>query len=87
MMLTKLEKFLAFFRKEMLNLKFKIMLKPYFYLYLTLLFKHVDNDDANIDENHTDIFNRQTNIKDMKYHKENNFNAMGRFEFQIIVSH
>ena len=51
---AKLEKLLAFFWKEMLYLRFKIMLKPYFYLDLTFLFRQLDDDewdDANIDEN------------------------------------
>ena len=68
----------------MLHLKFKIMLKPYFYLYLTFLFRQLDNDDANIDENDIDIFPGKTNIVQIvhctKYHKENNFYTMGRFE-------
>ena len=54
----KLEKFLEFFWKEMLDLKFKIMMKPYFYLYLTFLFRQLDNDDANDYENDIDIFSR-----------------------------
>ena len=51
-----LEKFLEFFWKEMLYLKFKIMMKPYFHLYLTFLSRQLDNDDANYDEKDIDIF-------------------------------
>ena len=61
-----LEKFLEFFWKEMLYLKFKIMMKRYFQLYLTFLSRQLDNDDANYDENGTDIFSR-TNLEHMKY--------------------
>ena len=71
----------------MLFLKFKIMLKPYFYLYLMFLFRQLDNDDVNIDENDIDIFPGQTNIGHMKYHKENNFYTMGGSELQIMASH
>ena len=56
MILMKLEKFLEFFWKEMLYLKFKIMMKPYFHLYLTFLSRQLDNDDANDHENDIDIF-------------------------------
>ena len=82
----KLEKFLEFFLKEMLHLKFKIMMKPYFHLYLTFLSRQLDNDDANYDENDISIFSR-TNIEHMKYHKENNLYTMSRSELQITVSH
>ena len=51
-----LEKFWEFFGKEMLYLKFKITMKPYFHLYLTLLSRQLDNDDADDDENDIDIF-------------------------------
>ena len=54
----KLEKFWEFFWKEMLYLKFKIMMKAYFHLCLTFLSRQIDNDDANDDENDTDIFSR-----------------------------
>ena len=57
MVLMKLEKFLEFFWKEMLYLKFRIM-KPYFHLYLTFLYRQLDNDDVNDDENDMDIFSR-----------------------------
>ena len=57
MILMKLEKFLEFFWKEMLYLKFKLM-KRYFHLYLTFLSRQLDNDDPNDDENDTDIFSR-----------------------------
>ena len=68
------------------------MMKPYFYLYLTLLFRQLDNSDANIDENDIDIFPVQTNIVHIKYHKENNhkennFYTMGRSELKIIDSY
>ena len=58
MIVMKLEKFLEFFWKEMLYLIFKIMMKPYFHLYLTFLSRQLDNDDANDDENDIDIFSR-----------------------------
>ena len=32
--------------KEIIYLKFKIILKPFFYLYLMFLFIQLDNDDA-----------------------------------------
>ena len=54
----KLEKLLEFFWKKMLYLKFKIMMKPYFHLYLTFLSRQLDNDDANDDENDIDLFFR-----------------------------
>ena len=44
--------------KEMLYLKFKIMMKPYFYLYLKFLSRQLDTDDANDNENDIDIFSR-----------------------------
>ena len=66
MILVKLEKFFEFFWKEMLYLKFKIMMTPYFHLYLTFLSRQQDNDDANDDENDIDIFPGQTNIERMK---------------------
>ena len=76
MIVSKLEKFLEFFWKEMLYLKFKVMMKSYFHLYLTFSSRQLDNDDANDDENDTDIFSRtdrhRTRIELMKYHKENN---------------
>ena len=58
----KLEKFLEFFWKEMLYLKFKIIKKPYFHRYLTYLSRQLDSDDANDDENDNDTFfpDRQT---------------------------
>ena len=34
------------------------MMKPYFHLYLTFSSRQLDNDDANDDENDTDIFPR-----------------------------
>ena len=80
-----LEKFVEFFWKEMLYLKFKIMVKPYFHLYLTFLSRQLDNDDGNYDENDIDIFSR-TNLEHMKYHKENNLYTI-RSELQITVSH
>ena len=83
----KLEKFLEFFWKEMLYLKFKVMMKPYFHLYLTFLSRQLDDDDANDNENDIDIFPGQTNIERMKYHKENNLYTMSRSELQITVSH
>ena len=83
----KQEQFLEFFRKEMLYLKFKIMMKPYFHLYLTFLSRQLDNDDANDDENDIDIFSGQTNIERMKYQKENTLYTMSRSELQITVSH
>ena len=58
MILVKLEIFFEFFWKEMLDLKFKIMMKPYFHLYLTFLSRQQDNDDGNDDENDIDIFSR-----------------------------
>ena len=87
MIFMKLEKFLEFFWKKMLYLKFKIMVKPYFHLYLMFLSRQLDNDDANDDENDIDIFSGQTNIEHMKYHKENNLYTMGRSKLQITVSH
>ena len=54
----KLEKFWEFFWKEMLCLKFKIIMKPYFHLYLTFLSRQLDNDDTNDDENDSDTFSR-----------------------------
>ena len=39
-------------------LKLKIMMKPYFHLYLTFLSRQLDNDDANDDENDIYIFSR-----------------------------
>ena len=56
MILMMLEKLLEFFWKEMLHLKFKIMMKPYFRLFLTFLSRQLDNDDTNYDENDIDIF-------------------------------
>ena len=58
MIVMKLEKFLEFFWKEMLYLKFRIMMKPYFHLYLTFLSRQLDNDDANDDENDIDSFSQ-----------------------------
>ena len=58
MILMKLEKFLEFFWKEMLYLKFKIIMKPYFHRHLTYLSRQLDSDDANDDENDIDIFSR-----------------------------
>ena len=52
----KLEKFWEFFWKEMLYLKFKIMMKSYFHLYQTFLSGQLDNDDENDDENDIDNF-------------------------------
>ena len=52
------------------------MMKPYFHLYLTFLFRQLDNDDENDNENDIDILPGQTNIERMKYHKENNLYAM-----------
>ena len=44
---TELEKLSAFVWKEMFRyLKFRIMLKPLFHLYLMFLFKQLDKDDA-----------------------------------------
>ena len=83
----KLEKFLEFFWKEMLYLKFKIMMKPYFHLYLTFLSRQLDNDDANDDENDIDIFSRTDKHRTLKYHKENNLYTMSRSELQVTVSH
>ena len=54
----KLEKFWEFFWEEMLYLKFKIMMKPYFHLYMAFLSTQLDNNDANDDENDIDIFSR-----------------------------
>ena len=54
----KLEKFWEFFWKEMLYLKFKIMMKSYFHLYQTFLSGQLDNDDENDDENDIDNFSR-----------------------------
>ena len=46
-MSPKLEEFLAFVWKEIFRyLKFRIMLKPFFHLYLMFLFRQLDNDDA-----------------------------------------
>ena len=88
MILMKLEKFLEIFWKKMLYLKFKIMMKPYFHLYLTFLSRQLDNDDANDDENDIHIFfSGQTNIEHTKYHKENNLYTMGRSKLQSTVSH
>ena len=72
--------------KEMLCLKFKIMMKPYFHLYLTFLSRQLDNDDADDNENDINIFSH-INIEHIKYHKENNLYTMSRSEFQITVSH
>ena len=83
MILMKLEKFRDFFWKEILHLKFKIMMKPYFHLYLTFS-RQLDNDDANDAENDIDIFSRTD--KHMKYHKENNLYTMSRSELQITIS-
>ena len=71
----------------MLYLKFKIMIKPYFHLYLTFLSRQLDNDDTNDDENDID-FPGQTNIEHMKYHvRRKQFVHHGRSELQITVSH
>ena len=51
------------------------------------LFRQLDNDDANIDQNDIDIFPGQTNIGHMKYHKENNSYTIGGSKLQIMVSH
>ena len=56
MILMTLEKFLEFFWKEMFYLKFKIMMKPHFHLYLTFLSRQLDNDDVKDNENNLDIF-------------------------------
>ena len=74
MILVKLEKFFELLWKEMYP-KFKIMLKPYFHLYLTFLSRQQDNDDANDDENDIGIFS-WTNIERMKCHKENSLYTM-----------
>ena len=71
----------------MLYLEFKIIMKPYFHLYLKFLSRQLDNDDANDDENDIDIFSRQTNIEHMKYHKENNLYTMSQSKLQITASH
>ena len=61
----------------MLHLKFKIILKPYFHLYLTFLFRQLDNDDASEIENDIDIPPPpQTKIELIKYHKESKFSTM-----------
>ena len=65
------------------------MRKQYFHLYLTFLFRHVGNDDANDDENDIDIF-FWINIEHMNYHKKkttkkNNLYTMSQSEFQITV--
>ena len=83
----KLEKFWEFFWKEMLYLKFKIMMKPYFHLCLTFLSRQLDNDDANDDENDMIFFLGQINMEHMKYHKENNLYTMSRSELQVTVFH
>ena len=57
------------------------MLKPYFHLHLTCLFRQLDKDDGNDDENDIDIFPGQTNIGHIKYHKQNNFFTISRSEF------
>ena len=62
------------------------MFKPYFHLHPTFLFRQLDNDDANEDKSHTDIFPGQTNIGHVKYQKQN-FYSMSRSELQITVSH
>ena len=63
----------------MLYLKFKIMMKPYFHLYLMFLFRQLDNNNANNDENGCPLiyFPGQTNIEHNKYHKGNNLYTMG----------
>ena len=71
----------------MFYLNIKIMMKPYFHLYLSLLSRQLDNDDANDDENDIDIFSGQTNIEHMKYHKENNLYTMSQSELQVTVSY
>ena len=86
MILTKLEKFFAFFWKEMLYLKFKVTLKPYFYLYLTFLFRQMDNDDTNIHENDIVIFPGQTNTGHRKYHKESNFYTIDSFSSTLSLN-
>ena len=66
----KLEKFLEFFWKEMLYLKFKSKIKPYFLLCLTFLPRQLDKDDANDDENDIDIvFPGQTSIEHFVHHE------------------
>ena len=83
----KLEKFSEFFWKEMLYLKFKIMMKPYFRLYLTFLSRQLDNDDANDDENDIDIFSWTDKHGTYGTPQRKNLYTMSRSELQITVSH
>ena len=87
MILMKLEKFLDFFWKEMLYLKFKIMMKPYCHLYLTLLSRQLDNDDANDDENDIDIFSPTNKHSTYEIPQRKKLYTMSRSELQIKVSH
>ena len=59
------EKFWEFFWKEMLYLKFKIMMKPYFHLSITFISRQPDSDDANDNKMTLIFFPGQTNIKHM----------------------
>ena len=78
----KLEKFLEFFSKEMLYLKFKIMMKPY----LTFLSRQLDNIMQTTMEITLIFFPGQTNTEHSKYYKESNLYTMSRFILQITVS-
>ena len=83
----KLEKFLEFFWKEMLYLKFKIMMKPYFHLYLTFYPDNWITMMQTTMKMTLIFFPGHTNIEPMKYHKENNLYTMSRSELRITVSH
>ena len=85
----KLEKFLELFWKELLYLTFKIMIKPCFHLYLTSLSIHLDNDDANDDENDIVIFSRTDKHRtyEIPQKKKNNLYTKIRSKLKITVSH
>ena len=87
MILVKLVKLLELFWKEMLHLKFKIMMKPYFHHYLTFLSRQQDNDDANDDENGIDIFSRTDKHRKYEMPQRNSLYTMSRSELWITVSH
>ena len=87
MILMKLEKFLELFWKEILYLKFKIMMKPYCHLYLTFLSRQLDNDDANDDEIDIDIFSLTDKHSTYEIPQRKNLYTMSRSELQITVSH
>ena len=70
-----------------LYLKFKLMMKPYFHLYLMFSYRQLDNDDANYDENDIDIFSRTDKHKTYEIPQENNLYTMSRSALQVTISH